>query len=671
MANQWCHNRLLSPEKTPFDDFVLLSEFSEIEGPLPLLIIIQNTCIDLKQSGWEMQVKQAGLETFDLNAFVLRVVSVDRTTTENEQQGTFSIPDDSQVYFTDKEQQFSAFTHHLTLFDIHARGYVHPVSLSYITQNASRMMIQLDSLMSQFHLLSLHLKRGNYANFMLDLKCRLLDLDYTRTQKILPAEAIEQAETLTRFILETLETTLPTVDSPPDYKPTCIDTLYPMPQMEKKLRSLAQLCQKPSEVIPLAYSIMAPQVSQPRHTFSNSVMEDVYQQMIEDLKEMTHSLSHDYWSESIEPTSSSITIGRTFMLDFDYAQTNSSTSENQEAHNEPTYPLLFNACQLKEIPLLGVLNRYRPLMTDVLFSLLTGRTVVVQGHLKNKNLIQGIVRAFSVFVPGQSQERHQVIEWFEKEKLTDIEGIKLVGIGETKMDTSIHSSCILDIEQNTLRSSPVYVEGQWIHQCLDQTPYFSTDGSYIAYLHTVFMDMSLKAHIYHHLYKADNFPMGSACSKGYTSDNNSEAGSVSSSTSTLSRKWSQRLLKYLRNQGDEGDDEDENQATITLKKTEEPTRSLTGLFNPPPTTTTTTTTTTRKSSMSSTDSLLSMGSLEDVLSHDFISQEFIDSDDDQRRDSIGPDGVSFIERRGRRFLEEKLKVYGDDQTIVVYLATQL
>lgn len=32
---------------------------------------------------------------------------------------------------------------------------------------------------------------------------------------------------------------------------------------------------------------------------------------------------------------------------------------------------------------------------------------------------------------------------------------------------------------------------------------------------------------------------------------------------------------------------------------------------------------------------------------------------------VGPDGVSFTERRGRRYLQEKLKVYGDDQTIVV------
>ncbi|RCH91033.1 hypothetical protein CU098_003833, partial [Rhizopus stolonifer] len=204
----------------------------------------------------------------------------------------------------------------------------------------------------------------------------------------------------------------------------------------------------------------------------------------------------------------------------------------------------------------------------------------VQGSAKNKAHIEQVVRALSVFVPGQNQERHQVIEWFAKEKLTDIECIKLVGI-----------------EQNST-------------------------------------------------------------SKGYASDT-SETGSTTSNTSTLSRKWSQRLLKYLKKQGDSEEESDENQATITPKRVEEPTRSLAGLFDPP----------TRKSSLSSNDSLLSAASLEDVLNRAFRDQEFEDSDDERRE--VGPDGVSLIERRGRRYLQEKLNVFGDDQTIIVYLATQL
>jgi hypothetical protein len=51
------------------------------------------------------------------------------------------------------------------------------------------------------------------------------------------------------------------------------------------------------------------------------------------------------------------------------------------------YPILFTASKLwksEEIGLLGVLGRYRSLIVDVIFSLMTGRAVLVQGSLKNK-----------------------------------------------------------------------------------------------------------------------------------------------------------------------------------------------------------------------------------------------------------------------------------------------
>lgn len=37
----------------------------------------------------------------------------------------------------------------------------------------------------------------------------------------------------------------------------------------------------------------------------------------------------------------------------------------------------------------------------------------------------------------------------------------------------------------------------------------------------------------------------------------------------------------------------------------------------------------------------------------------------RKSSNVGEDGVSLSERRGRRYLQDKLKVYGDDQTIVV------
>jgi len=71
----------------PYRDFVLISEFSELEGPLPLAVVTETTYIDLKHytntvtdESLQEELKKIGLESFDFNSFVLRVVSVDRST---------------------------------------------------------------------------------------------------------------------------------------------------------------------------------------------------------------------------------------------------------------------------------------------------------------------------------------------------------------------------------------------------------------------------------------------------------------------------------------------------------------------------------------------------------------------------------------------------------------
>ncbi|RCH93984.1 hypothetical protein CU097_005718 [Rhizopus azygosporus] len=672
-----------------YDDFVLVSEFSELEGPLPLVIISQDDCIDLKQDA--SKLKTLGLQNFDLNAFALRVVSVDRGPGE-EKSETFSIPDDTQVYFTDTEHQYSAFTHHLTLFDIHARGYVHPVALSYITRDSSKMILKFEDLMDRFSRASSHLKRGNYANFMLDLKCRLLDLEYTKlATKHLSKEAIDQAATVIKYIIDTLEGSYNAIEPPDDYKPVCIDTLYPVPNFERKLRSLAQLCRQSNKVISLVYSMMEPSSSSPpqeRLTFSRSVMHDMYDEAIRYIQETTR-INH--WKnvhvESREPTAK--------------GEPKASSSAPSASSDSEIYPILFTASQLwnqtqDDIKLLKTLYRYKPIIVDVIFSLMTGRIVIVQGSLKSKEHVQEVVQALSVFVPGQSRKRHQIIGWLEEEALTHVDSIKLVGMDKYKVSSSmVHiesSSCVFDVDakNGSLHSSPVYVEGYWIHQFLDRMTLFSTDASYLAYLHTMFMTISLKAFIYHHLYASDEFQLENIKSshhtqKGYTSDNNSEAGSstVSSSSTTLSRKWSQRLLGYLKKHEDQEEEEDyseDNQETVTphrLMQEQQSTLPLADLFHQRP----------RRNSVSTIYSMSSCGSDHSGISdRNLLHQELTandhalfeeDEEEEEEEDGIeeyshrrkqeqvGPDGVSLIERRGRRFLQDKLRVYGDDQTIVV------
>jgi hypothetical protein len=95
-ANCWWSDEVLSPQSqttVSYRDFVLISEFSELEGPLPLAIVADSAYIDLKHythkqstavtsetRSLEEDLKKIGLDSFDFNAFVLRVVSVDRST---------------------------------------------------------------------------------------------------------------------------------------------------------------------------------------------------------------------------------------------------------------------------------------------------------------------------------------------------------------------------------------------------------------------------------------------------------------------------------------------------------------------------------------------------------------------------------------------------------------
>lgn len=161
-------------------------------------------------------------------------------------------------------------------------------------------------------------------------------------------------------------------------------------------------------------------------------------------------------------------------------------SSQETDDDEIYYPILQAPLQLwpspsssKPLHLLKILTQYQSLIVDVLFSLLTGRTVLIRGSMNTKSHVEQVVHALSVFVPGQNKERHQIIPWFDQTRFTDshIGSIKLVGIDKDNMDPSIHieASCVLDVDvkHGSLHSSPVYVEGQWINQLLDRLMLFT------------------------------------------------------------------------------------------------------------------------------------------------------------------------------------------------------
>ncbi|XP_053550946.1 guanine nucleotide exchange protein SMCR8 [Bombina bombina] len=154
-------------------DFILISEFSEQVGPQPLLTIPDDH--DNKVCG-----------TFDLNYFSLRIMSVDYQASFVGHPPGSSYPklnfvEDSKVVLGDSKEGAFTYVHHLTLYDLEARGFVRPFCIAYISTDEDKIMQQFIELSSDFSKASECLKIGNRKAFAHELEKKLKDLDYTRT----------------------------------------------------------------------------------------------------------------------------------------------------------------------------------------------------------------------------------------------------------------------------------------------------------------------------------------------------------------------------------------------------------------------------------------------------------------------------------------------------------
>ncbi|ORX55824.1 hypothetical protein DM01DRAFT_1335202 [Hesseltinella vesiculosa] len=675
----WWSDEVFPGSQQGYRDFVLISEFSELEGPLPLAVVSESCYVDLKMHGDDLgqeKLETLGLERFDFNAFALRVVSTDRgvdfqdvsalnksddlqtpselLSQQETAKGAFSIPDDTQVYFEDSDLKFFAFTHHLTLFDINARGYVHPVALSYVTRDPEKIMTRFELFMDRFNEVSRLMKKGNYANFILDLKHRLLDLDFTEQTMMnhddggqnddsaqhrprLSLQAISQAETITKLMIDTMETYAsqyiqpadPSPDDPSstvstsshlasvpafatectdivepaaDYKPNLVDSLYPVPHFERKLRSLSQLCHEPTSqpepplltrtppatcpqdpspprhhqdtgrpshrrslpdtsLIPLA-SIIEPQgiipdvppASSSHLLFNHESNHDMYSEAIKCIADLTIDLGRSSitlqveqeTSRNADPLSHALTFGRVVTINMQHAHstrrssiasvgqeppliesnpsrinpdltlTVSQPSPTNQSPTQSFYSPQSLSTQLwdksSHLHLLSVIAKHRKYIHHVIYSLVTGRPVVIMGTKEDRGQTQHMVQALSVFVVGLSKNEHQIIPWYGGDSLTDdtLAAVKLVGVNKDLVDSSVYRleiSC-LDMTQDeaNLTTSPLYLDGHWIYDFLSKASLYKTDEAYLAYLHTVFMKMSLCAYIYYHLFLTEDEP---------------------------------------------------------------------------------------------------------------------------------------------------------------------
>ncbi|XP_056136690.1 guanine nucleotide exchange protein smcr8a-like [Lampris incognitus] len=169
-------------------DFILVAEFSEQVGPRPVLTIPNDPSV---------------VGSFDLNHFSLRIMSVDYQVSwpgpvSPASPGlrlTFS--EDSEVVLGDSDEGAFAFVHHLTLYDLEARGLVRPFCIAYVSSDQAKLTEHFFELSTCLAQASESLKTGNRRAFATELQRRLQELEYKRLTLHKEAEIQTTADELT------------------------------------------------------------------------------------------------------------------------------------------------------------------------------------------------------------------------------------------------------------------------------------------------------------------------------------------------------------------------------------------------------------------------------------------------------------------------------------------
>ncbi|KAK7040806.1 hypothetical protein SK128_004870, partial [Halocaridina rubra] len=152
----------LSPSP-PKEDIILMAEFSEIEGPMPLVTVPHVPPVHV-----------------DLNDFVVKVMSTDYLNTS----GEFRVCADTQMVQQDIEPGIHVYVHYFTLYDVRARGFVRPMCLSYITSDSRKILKYFSQLREQFTAATEYLKLSNLAWFAQEMKSLITNLEYTKDRYI-------------------------------------------------------------------------------------------------------------------------------------------------------------------------------------------------------------------------------------------------------------------------------------------------------------------------------------------------------------------------------------------------------------------------------------------------------------------------------------------------------
>eukprot|EP00742_Colponemidia_sp_Colp-10_P007032 GILJ01007546.1.p1 GENE.GILJ01007546.1~~GILJ01007546.1.p1 ORF type:complete len:1256 (-),score=173.65 GILJ01007546.1:227-3838(-) len=81
--------------------------------------------------------------------------------------------EDVQLVMSEVSDGAHAFVQHLSVLDFHARGYIRPVCVIYVTRDRRKLMQCLEDLIQEMNLVSKYLKAGSKKNFIRDVDHRI------------------------------------------------------------------------------------------------------------------------------------------------------------------------------------------------------------------------------------------------------------------------------------------------------------------------------------------------------------------------------------------------------------------------------------------------------------------------------------------------------------------
>ncbi|XP_067352946.1 guanine nucleotide exchange protein smcr8b isoform X2 [Channa argus] len=144
---------------------------NSIVGPKPVLTIPDDPRV---------------IGSFDLNHFSVRIMSVDYQASGPGQSPASSpgprlnFSEDSKVILGDSADDAFAYVHHLTLYDLEARGMVRPFCMAYVCSDQAKLVENFCELSTCFSQASESLKTGNRQAFSMELQRKLQELEYKR-----------------------------------------------------------------------------------------------------------------------------------------------------------------------------------------------------------------------------------------------------------------------------------------------------------------------------------------------------------------------------------------------------------------------------------------------------------------------------------------------------------